>query len=61
MADLMQDIVSAAQMGHATWKAGYDECKAELQRRLLRAMRAQNTDMAKAEAALGEITKFLAE
>ena len=59
--DFDRRLADAAGIGHATWKAGYDECKAELQRRLLRAMRAQNTDMAKAEAALGEITKFLAE
>ena len=59
--DFDRRLADAAGIGHAAWKAGYDECKAELQRRLLRAMRAENSEMEKAGAALAEITKFFAE
>ena len=59
MPDLMQDIVSAAQMGHATWKAGYDECKAELRRKLKRISDMDISEGAKALEFLTVLTKFL--
>ena len=61
MPDLMQDIVSAAQMGHATWKAGYDECKAELRRKLKRIADMDISEGAKAHEFLTVLTKFFEE
>jgi hypothetical protein len=55
----LKDIVSAAQMGHATWKAGYDEAKRELARRVSAISHLDGT--AYVNALMPIIRKFITE
>ena len=57
----MRRLADAAGIGHATWKAGYDECKAELRRKLKRIADMDISEGAKAHEFLKVLTKFFAE
>ena len=59
--DFDRRLANAAGIGHATWKAGYDECKAELRRKLKRIADMDISEGAKAHEFLKVLTKFVEE
>jgi hypothetical protein len=59
--DILDRIRDAAETGHKMWKAGHDQCKADLRRRIKLATDAAPSDtLAQAEAIIEAVNRFIA-
>lgn len=59
MTDILDMLHNAAEQGHATWKAGYDEARTELARRIRLGTKDHADAHDYAVKALGVVKEFL--